>query len=156
MDGFREELLEKYGKMLDTVRMQMTYAPSREGIVAPLIRSIQKSGGTTPEDAPLYKVCQWLETHPLSVYESNAKLRAAICKDTKVNAGTIQGIFIRRQLKLPPHLQYKRTYKKHEVEVKAVEAKAKEPVVEGKELVVPPNIKELTIRSTGFEMTLRF
>lgn len=175
IDGFkgleREEISREYGKYLDTIRMQMKYGPSREGVVDKLIRSIERTKCGSPEKSPLYMVCKWLETNPIVGFKDNNELRKAISKGTGLKQTTLQSIFRHQSFKLPPYLEYKKRPKKDsklpspppvvvpkKESASPVEQHIGRVIREGEKagVTLPPNLKELVMRGAGFELTLRF
>ena len=164
MDAFREELLEKCGKDIDLIRKHLKGYPSREFVADMIIRSVGKTkNGASIEDSPIYKVCKYLDTHSLNNYKNNVELRKDIEKITKISPSTLASIFERRNLILPIGLEYigRSNKKKKEDNNK----KSKEGLLvekergiekEKSEIVIPATIKELCIKTTGFELVLKF
>lgn len=160
----RETLMETGRDYLDTIRRQMTYEPSRDGVAILLLRSLQKIKSDDPEKSPLYRVCKWLSTHALTGYRDSVELRKAIAKDTNVGLTTVLSIFKQRDLKLPPHLKWsKRGSLTQTPAPKLVKPSGEKPDLAQERaqagtpsLTLPPNIKELTLKAHGFELTLKF
>lgn len=168
--GFKALREELRGREIDIIASQMIAGKkTRDEIADMLIRSAAKSKTASVVDAPIYKVCFWLNRNrdSLNGFENRNKLAKSIHEDTGIPLYTIVSMLQGQPFNIPDHLKTSsrkildiplRRPVTHPPQpspsIQEIKHEARE--IRAEEIKLPSGVRELSIRSGNFELLLKF